>query len=56
MRNPCQGKGHPRECVADKGMRAELRRCVTEWKGVAKFPEGLCSREGKVGEYLDSSH
>ena len=26
----------------------ELGRCVTTRKGVTGFPEGLCSREGKV--------
>jgi len=26
----------------------ELGRCVTTWRGVTGFPEGLCSREGKV--------
>ena len=32
------------------GVLRELGRCVTAWKGVIEFPEGLCSREGKVGD------
>lgn len=28
----------------------ELGRCVTTWKGVNGMPEGLCRREGKVGD------
>ena len=39
-----------RDCVAKKGMSAKLGRCVTTQKGVTGFPEGLCSREGKVGD------
>ena len=37
-----------RDGLPEMGVPAELGRCVTAWKGVAKFPEGLCSREGKV--------
>lgn len=35
------------------GVLAELGRCVTAWKGVTGFPEGLCSREGKDMDILD---
>lgn len=49
-RKPCRGRGHLRDCVAEKGMPAELGRCLTAQKGVTKLPEGLCSREGKVGD------
>lgn len=28
----------------------ELGRCVTAQKGMTGLPEGLCSREGKVGD------
>ena len=52
-RKPCQGRGHQRDCVAEKGMPAELGRCVTTRKGVTGFLEGLCSREGKAEEYID---
>jgi len=37
-------------------MTVKLGRCVTAWKGVTRFPEGLCSREGKVREYIDFGH
>ena len=48
MREPFQGRGHPRDCVVDKGMPAKLGRCVIASKGVTRLPEGLCSREGKA--------
>ena len=56
MRKPCQGRGHPRDCVGDKGMPMELGRCANSMKGETRFLEGLSNREGKVGEYLDFGH
>ena len=32
------------------GVPVEIGRCVTTQKGVTGLPEGLCSREGKVGD------
>ena len=32
------------------GVPVKLERCVIAWKEVTKFPEGLCKREGKVGD------
>ena len=36
--------------LSEMGVPAELGRWVTAWKGMTKLPEGLCSREGKVGD------
>ena len=51
-RKPCQGRGHPREFVVKKGKLTELERWVAAQKGMTGFPEGLCSREGNVGEWI----
>ncbi len=37
-----------RDALPRMGVPTKLGRCVTAWKGVTRFPEGLCSREGKV--------
>ena len=42
----------PRDGLPGMGVPTKLGRCVTAWKGVTGFPEGLCSREGKVGDIL----
>jgi len=48
VRKTYQRRGFPRDCVAEKGMPAELGMCVNAQKGVTGLPEGLCSKEGKI--------
>ena len=39
-----------RDGIPEMGVLVELGRCVTAQKGVTGLPEGICSREGKVGD------
>ena len=36
--------------TASMGVPTEFGRCVVAWKGMARFIEGVFSREGKVGD------
>jgi len=45
-------RGTLRDCVVENGMPIKFGRCVNARKGVTVLPEGLCSREGKVGDGL----
>ena len=56
MTKPYQGRGHPKDCVVEKGPPTEPGRCVIAAKEVTRFPKGLCRREGKVKEYIDFGH
>ena len=48
VKKPCQVRGPSRDYVAEKGMPTKLGSCMTMWKGVTGFLEGLCRIEGKV--------
>ena len=38
----------PRDGLPGMRVLVELGRCMISWEGVTRFPEGLCSREGKA--------
>lgn len=51
-RKPCQGRGHPRDYLVEKGCLQNLEGVLATWKGLTTFPKRLCSREGKVRNFF----